>query len=125
MIAGIGTDIVRIERIRSAAERWGMRFVGRIFTPGEISYCFAQKRPYASLAVRFAAKEAFIKAIRSHETVSLSEIEVMRDDAGRPGIEPRGRLRSVVNERRITAIHVSLSHEADYGVATVVIEAAG
>jgi len=63
MIYGVGIDIVAVKRLRDAHEKWGMRFFERIYTRKEIDYCFSKKDPFPSLAVRFAAKEAVIKAI--------------------------------------------------------------
>lgn len=122
MIFGIGTDIVNVGRIRHAVDRWGEHFLKRIFTQNEIAYCYGMRSPYASLAVRFAAKEAFIKAIGAEITVPLREIEVVRSEKGRPLLNLHGRSRTFVEERRIEKIHLSLSHEAEFGVAFVIME---
>ncbi len=65
MIYGVGIDLVKIDRMKEVVEKWGQRFLERVFTAGEISYCYEKKNPYLSLSVRFAAKEALIKAIGS------------------------------------------------------------
>ncbi len=122
MIYGIGIDIVKIERIKAAVERWGERFLGRVFTEKEIAYCFSKKTPYLSLSVRFAAKEALIKAIGSETAVSLRDIEVTNRDGGRPVLNVQGKLMAFFEQRAITHAHLSLSHEHDYGVACVVVE---
>lgn len=67
MIVGIGTDIVEISRIKNAVAKWGERFLRKIFTENEISYCYKKKDPFPHLAVRFAAKEAVIKALSTED----------------------------------------------------------
>ncbi|MEW6109340.1 MAG: holo-ACP synthase [Nitrospirota bacterium] len=122
MIYGIGIDIVKIERMKAAVEKWGAKFLERVFTENEISYCYEKKEPYLSLSVRFAAKEALIKAIGSEIPVSFKDIEVMNYGSGRPFIRVRGSLEAFFKERSVKSIHLSLSHEREYGVACVVIE---
>lgn len=122
MIYGIGIDIVRIERMRTVVERWGQRFLKRVFTKNEISYCYEKKEPYLSLSVRFAAKEALVKAVGSGAPVSLTDIEVMNMDSGKPLIKVNGKLKEFFNVNSIKNAHLSLSHEHDYGVACVVLE---
>jgi holo-[acyl-carrier protein] synthase len=122
MIYGIGIDIVKIERMRTVVEKWGQRFLKRVFTKDEISYCYEKKEPYLSLAVRFAAKEALVKAVGSAAPVSLTDIEVMNMDSGKPLIKVNGKLKDFFNVKSIKNAHLSLSHEHDYGVACVVLE---
>ncbi|MGB9715648.1 MAG: holo-ACP synthase [Thermodesulfovibrionales bacterium] len=122
MIYGIGIDIVKIERIKQVVQKWGEKFLERVFTEGEISYCYEKKDPFLSLAVRFAAKEALIKAVGSINSVSLKEIEVVNVDIGKPVIKVRGRLYDFFNEQNIKDAHLSLSHEHDYGIACVILE---
>ncbi|MBF0505256.1 MAG: holo-ACP synthase [Nitrospirae bacterium] len=120
MICGIGVDIVEIDRIRNAAQKWGDKFLRRIFDDDEISYCRKNKNPFSSLAARFAAKEAFIKAISGGEvgwrTPKLSDIVILNHPSGKPYIDLRGDLtgRYIIN--------VTLSHERHYAVATVIVE---
>lgn len=122
MIYGIGIDIVKIDRMKAAVEKWGDKFLNRIFTETEIDYCYKKKNPYPSLSVRFAAKEALIKAIASEVPVSMTEIQVKSHGNGRPFIEVSGRLKKFFGDKHIKYAHVSLSHEKDYGVASVVLE---
>ncbi len=122
MIYGVGIDIVKIERMKTAVDKWGDRFLGRVFTEKEIAYCYSKKTPYLSLSVRFAAKEALIKAIGSEAAVSLRDIEVTNRDGGRPVLKVRGKLSALFEEKAITHAHLSLSHEREYGVACVVVE---
>jgi holo-[acyl-carrier-protein] synthase len=122
MIYGIGTDIVKVERMREVVARWEERFLQRVFTPHEIEYCYHKKDPFPSLSVRFAAKEAVIKATGAHVSVPLIDIEVVNDDRGNPSIRPRGALRAFFRDHALSAVHLSLSHEKEYGIAFVVLE---
>ncbi len=122
VIFGIGTDIVRTGRIRSAVERWGEKFLHRVFTKDEIAYAYQRKNPFLSLSVRFAAKEAMIKAIGKRIPVDLTDIEIVNNEEGSPSINPRGKLKQYFDHQNIQQTHVSLSHEDDYSIAFVVIE---
>jgi holo-[acyl-carrier protein] synthase len=122
MIYGIGIDIVKIERMKKVVEKWGNRFLEKVFTDGEISYCYEKKEPFLSLAVRFAAKEALIKAVGSIDNVSLRDIEVVNVETGRPLLKIRGKLGDFFQDQLIKNVHLSLSHEHEYGVACVVLE---
>ncbi len=122
MIYGIGVDIVKIDRIRDAVDRWGDRFLRRVFTEHEIAYSYKKKEPYLSLAVRFAAKEAFIKAIGGEIHVAMTDIEVTSLGSGQPCMEVKGRVRIFFGEKSIKSVHLSMSHEREYGVACVVVE---
>jgi len=122
MIYGIGIDIVKIERMKKVVEKWGRRFLDRVFTKEEISYCYEKKEPYLSLSVRFAAKEALIKAIGPVSPVSLTDIEIVNVEMGKPILRVKGKLESILKEKLIKKAHLSLSHEYEYGVACVVLE---
>jgi holo-[acyl-carrier protein] synthase len=119
MLHGIGTDIVEIKRIKAAVEKWGDGFLKRIFTENEISYCFKNKNPYPCLAGRFAVKEAFIKALSMPDAVSLSDIEVLNEESGKPLVKLSGNL---AQYSQMFSIHLSLSHERHYSVASVALE---
>ena len=123
MIYGIGVDIVKISRIQDAVERWGEGFLQKIYTDNEIEYCYSKNVPFLSLAVRFAAKEALIKAIASEVRVSLKDIEVVTSEGGRPQIKVYGKAEDFLRNKNIYRVHVSLSHEKEFGVASVVLEA--
>jgi len=122
MIHGIGIDIVQTARIRSAVERWGHRFLERVFTSAEISYAYKKADPFLSLAVRFAAKEAFIKAYPGEQTLPLTDIEIVHRDNGSPLLDLKGKTKKYMEELFASTIHISLSHEKEYCVACVVIE---
>jgi holo-[acyl-carrier-protein] synthase len=122
MIYGVGIDLVKIERMKGVVEKWGQRFLNKVFTKEEISYCYDKKDPYLSLAARFAAKEALVKAIGSAGPVSLTDIEVVNIDTGKPFIKINGKLKDFFKEKSIKRAHLSLSHEHEYGVACVILE---
>jgi phosphopantetheine--protein transferase-like protein len=122
MIYGIGIDLVKIARMKNVVEKWGNKFLERIFTEDEISYCHERKEPYLSLAVRFAAKEALIKAIGSEVFIPLTDIEVLNNKEGRPYITVKGRLEEYFKKKSIESCHLSLSHEKEFGIACVVLE---
>ena len=122
MIYGVGIDLVKIARMIQVVEKWGQRFLERVFTKGEVAYCYEKKEPYLSLAVRFAAKEALIKAIGSAVPVSLTDIEVMNIERGKPLLKITGKLEDFFDKKSIRKIHLSLSHEHEYGIACVVLE---
>ncbi|MBI4843914.1 MAG: holo-ACP synthase [Nitrospirae bacterium] len=122
MIYGIGIDMVRVDRVKELSEKWGGRFNRRVFTESEIAYCNGKKNPYLSLAVRFAAKEAMVKAIGSRAFIDLTDIEVVNSDTGKPFIKISGKLKEFFKQNGIKNCHLSLSHEREYGVACVVLE---
>jgi holo-[acyl-carrier protein] synthase len=122
MIYGIGIDVVHIDRMRIVVEKWGQRFLKRVFTDREIAYCYKKKNPYLSLAVRFAAKEAMIKAIGSEIPLSFTDIEVVNIGNGKPVFKFKEKLEIFFQMKNIKATHLSLSHEHEYGVACAVLE---
>jgi len=122
MIYGVGIDLVKIERMRDAVERWGERFLRKVFTDEEIAYCYRRKEPYPSLAVRFAAKEAVLKAIGSDIFIPLTDIQITNDSKGAPCVKAEGRFRDILKERSINKCFVSLTHEKEYGIALAVLE---
>jgi holo-[acyl-carrier protein] synthase len=124
MIHGIGIDIVKNERIRRAAETWGKRFLSRIFTESELAYCYRRRDPYPSLAARFAAKEAFVKAMGGRASLRWTDIEISNDRAGKPTVHPHNTLIRLLAEYSLQQVHISMSHEKEYSIACVVIERA-
>jgi holo-[acyl-carrier protein] synthase len=122
MIYGIGIDIVKIERMKKVVEKWGQRFLSRVFSKDEISYCYQKKNPYLSLAVRFAAKEAFIKAMGADIPVAFTDIEVVTINNGKPLLQVNAKLQDFCKANNIRTTHLSLSHEHEYGVACVILE---
>ena len=126
MIVGIGVDIESIGRFSRAIERHGDRFLQKIFTREEIAYCRRQGRCEQHFAARFAAKEAVLKALRyGPGGGSLKEIEVVRGEHGEPHIRLAGDMLALATKRRISRIHVSLSHADTHCVAQAVAEEDG
>jgi len=122
MIYGIGIDLVKIGRMKDAHEKWGLKFFEKFLTENEIAYCFEKKDPYLSAGVRFAAKEALVKAIGSEVFVNLKNIEIITDEKGKPSIKVHGELEKFFRDKEIRRCHLSLSHEKEFGVASVVLE---
>jgi len=127
MIFGIGTDIVRVERMQLDLQRFGERFAERILTPGELEEFRANARPAHFLARRFAAKEAAAKAMGTGFANGLSwkHIGVGHDSAGKPVLEFSGEARVFLHKHGITVAHISLADEEDHAVAFVTLERAG
>jgi holo-[acyl-carrier protein] synthase len=124
MILGIGVDIVEIERIRKAIERSGPRFVERVFTRAEETFCRAHRDPAPHYAARFAAKEALLKALGTGwaEGVKWQEVEVERASSGAPHLVLRGEVERRCREIGATAAHCSLTHSELSAVAVVILE---
>ena len=126
MIVGIGTDIVDIRRIERLIAQHGQRFKERVFTPHERRHCEDRKDDTAAYARRFAAKEAFVKALGSgfRDGISWQDMGVVNDDAGRPAMWLSEAMRERLFHRfsaREPQCHVSLSDEPPYAVAFVII----
>jgi holo-[acyl-carrier protein] synthase len=124
MIYGIGVDLVEIKRIAQAIERWSERFLNRIYTAQEIGLCRQGPRLTSSLALRFAAKEAFSKAIGlgMRKGIRWRDIEVIQGPGGRPELRIRGKALSYCKNEGIIGWYVTLSDEGGYGIAVVVLE---
>jgi holo-[acyl-carrier protein] synthase len=123
MIIGIGTDILRTDRMKKALERTD-GFEDRVFAPEEISYCRSKARPERHYAARFAAKEAVMKALGSGWAggIRFKDIVVINDKKGKPCIEVREPSRNLIPDIDRMRIRVSLSHDEAYAVAMVAIE---
>lgn len=119
-VAGLGVDIVEVERVARACER-SARFTQRVFTEGERAYCEAHGHPERHYAARFAAKEAVAKALGTgFRGFGPQDVEVVLNEKGRPGIELHGGAAAVAAEAGIIAVHVSLSHTSGMAVANAV-----
>lgn len=119
---GVGVDIIEVDRIREAIEKYGERFLRRVFTPIEIEYCEEFKdTKFVHYTARFAAKEAFSKAIGTGfaQGFKLNEIGIVNESSGMPKIVLEGKLKEYWANYRIL---VSLSHTRIYAVAVVIIE---
>jgi holo-[acyl-carrier protein] synthase len=124
MIYGIGIDLVDIKRISIALDRWQERFINRVYTAREINLSRHSPRLASALALRFAAKEAFSKAIGlgMRRGVRWRDIEIIHSPSGRPELRLRGKALGICQNEGIGGWHVSLSDEGNYGVAVVVLE---
>lgn len=120
MIKGTGVDIVEISRIEEAAGASG-RFLKRVFTDAELTYCSGGKRRWASLAARFAAKEAVSKALGSGiGRVRWNDIEIVNREDGKPQVLLHGEASRLAAQMGIAKLEVSLSHSREYAVAFVI-----
>jgi len=124
MIIGVGIDIVEVGRMERILSRRGERFLNRIFTPLEIEYCRGRVRPAQGFAVRFAAKEAALKALGIGWQLGarFKDIEVVNQDLGAPGIRLSGRAREISRDKGVLKMHVTLSHSGRCALAQVIAE---
>jgi holo-[acyl-carrier protein] synthase len=122
MIVATGIDIIEVRRVAALLQRGGDRFLRRWFTDDEVEACRSRARPAEHFAARLAAKEALVKALRTHWTggLLLREVSVVADSSGAPTLRLAGRAAELAREAGITGIAVSLSHTAEYAVASVV-----
>ncbi len=123
MIIGCGVDIVEIERIKNLRECYQGRFLNRLFNKGEKKYCQEKKWIDRHLAGRFAAKEAFIKALGS-ETKRLlwHDLEILNNQQGKPEVFLSGRAQALIENLQIRNICLSISHSHTTAVAQVILE---
>jgi holo-[acyl-carrier protein] synthase len=124
MIVGSGIDIMAVPRLARFHERHGERGLRRIFTVGELDYCLGLARPAPSLAARFAAKEAFFKAVGTGigQGGRWTDAEVVRAANGRPRLELHGVAARTAAGLAVRRIHLSLSHTLEFAVASVILE---
>ena len=124
MILGVGTDLMEIARIQQSIDRYGDRFLARVFTPREIAYCQRKKNAAESFAARFAAKEAGAKALGTgiSHGISWLELEVTREPTGRPLLQLSGRAAGRARSLGVTRISLSLTHSRDTALAVVMME---
>lgn len=120
-VFGVGIDLVSVPRLRMAMERHPDGFCRRIFTAGECAFCDGLPDRFLSYAGRFAAKEAFAKALGTglRGAIGWREIEILDNERSRPGIRVTGRAAAILGNRRV---HLSITHLAEYAAAVVVIE---
>jgi len=124
MIVGTGVDLAEVARIRAAIERYGDRFIGRIFTPAEIAYVERKANRYERYAGRFAAKEAGMKAIGTgwKKGVTWRDFEVANLPSGKPTLRLYGAAAKVAEGLGVRSISLSLTHTAELGMAHVILE---
>jgi len=124
MIVGTGVDIAEVPRIRAAIERFGERFLRRVFTPEEVRYCVGKSNATERLAARFAAKEAGMKAIGTglRHGITWHDFEVVRLPGQRPNLKFSGKAAEFAARLGCKRTHLSLSHTAEQAIAHVILE---
>lgn len=124
-IIGIGVDLVDCNRIQNSIDRFGERFLKRVFTEGEIAYSNSMKFPARHLAARFAAKEALSKAFGTGigKAMGWRDLDVRKKESGEPYVVLSGGAERMANEREVGRVWVSLSHTDESAMATIVLEA--
>ena len=125
-IFGIGTDIVNIKRMDKSLKKYGLKFKNKVFSKNEIFYCENKNNPPAFYAKRFAAKEAFAKALGTGigKGISLKNIEIFNDKSGKPSIKLKGKIDNLVKKKIKKSkynIYLSLSDDKPWAQATVII----
>ena len=125
MIVGTGVDLAEVPRIRASIERYGDKFIQRIYTPREIAYVQRKANKYERFAARFAAKEAGMKALGTgwRGGVRWQDFEVVNLPTGRPTLQLHGRAKEYAARQGVTRIQLSLTHTAEYGLAYAIFEA--
>ncbi|MDI6732596.1 MAG: holo-ACP synthase [Planctomycetota bacterium] len=125
MLSGVGIDIVKVSRIKNLALAH-LGFVNRIFTKNEISFCRSKRYPYQHFAVRFAAKEAFLKALRTgwgtQQSPPFSDIEIISSNNNVPSVMLHNKTKKICKRLDVKRIHLSLSHTQDMAIAIVILE---
>lgn len=127
MILGTGIDLAEVARIREAVERYGRRFLERVFTAGEIAYVETKANRYERYAARFAAKEAGMKAIGTgwRGGVRWQDFEVRNRRSGRPELLLHGVAAEAARRMGVERIHLSLTHTETVAQAFVILEGTG
>jgi holo-[acyl-carrier protein] synthase len=123
-VLGIGVDLVENARIEHSLERFGDRFLQRVFTAGEIEYSQSMKYPARHLAARFAAKEAVSKAFGTGigSSMGWKDIDVRRKESGEPYVVLEGGAKKLAEERRVSKVSITLSHTEHHAMAMIVVE---
>ncbi|MBE0500172.1 MAG: holo-ACP synthase [Desulfuromonadales bacterium] len=125
-VAGIGTDLTQISRFSRFIEQEKNALLDRLFTASEQAYAMPKRNPAVHLAARFAAKEAFLKALGLglREGISWHDMNVVHDALGKPSLQLSGRALEIFEQRSLAKLHLSYSHDGDYAMATVILEKA-
>ena len=124
MIIGSGIDLVEIRRIKRSIDRYGSRFLNRVYTGAAQAYCLRKRNSAESFAARFAAKEAAAKALGTGISYGVNwlEFEVVREPSGRPSIKFHGRAAEIAARMGFSSVALSLTHTAELASASVVLE---
>ncbi len=123
-VVGIGVDLVECARIQHSLDRFGDRFLNRVFTAGEIEYSTSMKFPARHLAARFAAKEAVSKAFGTGigKAMGWRDIDVRKKPSGEPFLVFSGSAEKLAKERGMTKALITLSHTEHHAIASIVLE---
>ncbi len=124
MILGVGLDVVATERVARALAAHGQRFEERVYTPAELAECSQRTDRAQALAGRFAAKEAFLKALGTGVVKGLSfrQIEVVQQGGGRPAFKLAGAAAARARRKRVRRVHLTFSHQPGLAAALVILE---
>ncbi len=124
VVTGLGIDLAEVARIQASLDRYGSRFLGRVYSPREQGYCMSRRNPAQHLAARFAAKEAAAKALGTgiSRGVGWHDFEVTREPGEPPGLLLSGRAESLAADRGVLRISLSLSHTDVHATAIVIFE---
>ena len=124
MIVGTGVDLAEVRRIKASIERFGARFIDRIYTPAEIAYVESKANKYERYAARFAAKEAGMKAIGTgwHHGVTWRDFEVTNLPSGKPTLQFHGVAAQIADRLGVRNVALSLTHTSEMGMAHVILE---
>jgi holo-[acyl-carrier protein] synthase len=120
MVHSLGIDVVEVKRVKGLMEKWGDRFLHRVFTPWEISYCRSKGSPEQSFAARFATKEAILKAIGTglSQGIRWTSMEIVNDKNGSPSVKLGKRVKDKIGDKKIL---ISMSHTKEYAVAQAIL----
>ena len=123
-IVGIGVDLVEVARVEHSLERFGQRFLQRVFTEGEIEYSMSMKFPARHLAARFAAKEAVSKAFGTGigKALGWHDIDIRKKESGEPFLVFEGGAKEMALLRGVTQPLITLSHTDHHAIAMIVLE---
>jgi len=124
MIIGSGIDMIEIRRIQRSMDRFGARFLNKVYTAAEQAYCLRKRQAAESFAARFAAKEAGAKALGTGISYGVNwlEIEVVREPSGRPTLRFHGRAKQIAEAIGCARAALSLTHTVELASASVVLE---
>jgi holo-[acyl-carrier protein] synthase len=126
-VIGIGVDIVEISRVKELLDRYGVRFLSRVFTEGESRYAMGSVNSAERLAGRFAVKEAVLKALGTGKSAGIlwRDIETVRGPGGKPVVHLHGQAVRCIKWKGGGPVHVSIAHDGGKAIAFVILEKAG
>ena len=120
MLEGLGIDMVEVDRIKKVLDRWGERFLHRVFTSEERDYCKRKAHPEQSLAARFAAKEAVLKAIGTGLSggIRWTDVKIVNDKSGKPEVRLDKKIIQRIGDKKIL---LSISHTKEFAIAFAIL----